>query len=210
MSNKITAMPPKVEFSKEELKMIDTINNPSLYKEAVEKELKEINDICKLDDNEDKDKPYPINTTNKQEISEIYQTVSIDPNTGLHTPISKEEINDIESFGLTVPLDQIDEFDINNVEVKDEDSKSIKDVFGINDTDAMEMIKILKEYKNGDTKHLFSRLPSSMKHHIISLTGTTTNKAVLNKVSKEFIEMAISQIGTDQSFVDLEKRVRRS
>lgn len=193
---------PKAPFTKDELEYIKRQNNPDYNKDLVEKYVKESFGVPDIIDNKDQ-KKYPINVINNPEgeIKEITQAVSIDPNTGNHTVISEEELN--EKVGSDISLDEIEDFDMNSVNLTDSDAESIQALFGTNIEDSISFLNIMKDVRAGNDKNLFSRLPKIMRQQLVGTAGTT-NIAVLNKLAKEFMDMALSQIGTDQAFVDLE------
>lgn len=202
-ANKNMFTPPLNQFTPEELEQIKKLSNPEYNSELVSEQIKEIFGEPELLENNNKE--YPINVlNNKPEITEFEQYVSIDPNTGLHTPVSKNELN--QSLGEDISLDEIERFDINDIEIKDSDAESLTNLFGIDLKDSMKLINLIREVKNGNDKSIFSKLPDSMKHQLQSICGN--DRANLNKAAKDFINMAISQIGTDQAFVDLEKGIK--
>jgi len=196
---------PTSTFTKKELEQIKKITNPEYNKELVEKEMKEMFGTPDLIEKQE-DKEYPINVINKPEITEFNQTVSIDPNTGLHTIISGDELN--QKSGQDIPLDEIEDFDVNSIEIKDSDAESVQSLFGIGGKDALDLINLIREVKAGKDKNLFNKLPSSMKNSLVSMCGR--NIPLLNKAAKDFINMSISQIGTDQAFVDLESGIQNA
>jgi len=203
---------PKVPFTPEELEYIKKQNNPEYNKDLIQKEITESLGIPfdHFHENLTDNKEYPINVLNNPEggnIVEINQPVSIDPNTGSHTPISNKDMNEV--LGADISLDQIDDFNVDDIQLNESDAESIQSLFGTDINDSLSFINIMKEVKAGNNKNLFSRLPKIMKQQLVGTCGTT-NPAVLNKAAKEFMDLAISQIGTDQAFVDLETGMKNA
>jgi len=114
-----------------------------------------------------------------------------------------------EVLGADISLDQIDDINVDDIQLNESDAESIQSLFGTDINDSLSFINIMKEVKAGNNKNLFSRLPKIMKQQLVGTCGTT-NPAVLNKAAKEFMDLAISQIGTDQAFVDLETGMKNA
>lgn len=140
---------------------------------------------------------YPVNVIDK-EIFETDKQITIDPESGLSIIDLPE--NEIKTAG--VKLDELS--DQNDLESDIEYLSNT--VEGI---EAMDLLKIINRYKNGEKFSIYNAFPESFKKVIREQTGTH-NVQLLQETSKMLLDSLISDMELDKEFIDFQKSLKET
>lgn len=160
-------------------------------------------------------------TETKVDVAEEKVTVQINPMTGERTVIGKaeeesEEITDSfeDLWNEAAKSDHVEDIILQDENIR----KSALNRFDFSIMEVDGFIKLIKEYKAGNTSNLYNRLPKSLqqfidKGAIDSTASANINlkqlKSAKNTIAKDLIEDFISDVSFDQASVEFNTEMNK-
>lgn len=149
---------------------------------------------------------YPRNVLSNNGLVEDTAYVDIDPITGERRIVS--EVPPSADVSLEDIVTGNDECKIEDIKLNSEVGKETFNSMGLNDEDAVSLLKIVTRVRNGEKFSIYNELPQSAKRMCFALAGTT-DRRTLNTVAKDLINNFINQIVHDQEYIDFQESLEK-